>query len=97
MKHEQILRLLWQAINAACKTYGQETAGSYLYGHSIGGMLALRLAAEHPHDQLLGLSTSDAEPVYHTGLKEPFRAMISNGSPGEMDHAARVASFLGPS
>jgi alpha-beta hydrolase superfamily lysophospholipase len=46
--------VLRQALEEIWHDYGQQSAGMFLIGHSIGGMISLLLAAEKPHERLLG-------------------------------------------
>src|SRR5579884_1201054 len=48
--------VLRQALEVIWHDYGQQSAGMFLIGHSIGGMISLLLAAENPHERLLGMN-----------------------------------------
>ena len=88
--------MLRQAIDAAWNTYGQGTAGIFLIGHSIGGMLSLLLASEHPHERLLGLNMTGSGAVYHPQTRAAFGTLISSAPAVVMDQAIKVAVMMGP-
>ncbi len=89
--------LLRQAIAAIWNEYGQRSAGVFFIGHSIGGMLSLMLAAEHPHEHLLGLNMTGAGAVYQAQTKAAFATLVSDAPAVVMEQPVRVAVMYGPS
>ena len=50
----------------------------FLIGHSIGGMISLLLAAEHPHERLLGMNMTGSGALYNEQTKVAFAALASD-------------------
>jgi pimeloyl-ACP methyl ester carboxylesterase len=46
----------------------------FLIGHSIEGMISLLLAAEKPHERLLGMNMTGAGAIYNEQTKVAFAA-----------------------
>lgn len=78
--------------------YGVEGKVPFLYGHSIGGMLALMMANAYP-DRYLGISMSGSGPVYHRPSMEALNKRVHEV--GDALHSgpnlsAGRARFVGP-
>lgn len=85
--------LVRQAIETAWSSYGQGTAGIVLVGHSLGGMVSLLLAAQQPHEQLLGVHVTGSGPVSN----EAVQAAISTTPPtNESPRMEGPNPFMGP-
>lgn len=89
--------ILRQAIEEIWNDYGQQSAGMFLIGHSIGGMISLLLAAENPHEHLLGLNMTGSGAIYHTQTKSAFATLVSDASAVVMEQPVKVAVMYGPS
>jgi len=89
--------ILQQALEKIWKNYGQQSAGMFLIGHSIGGMLSLLLAAEHPHERLLGLNMTGSGAIMHDQTKAAFATLVSDAPAVIFDPAGKVAVSFGPS
>src|SRR5690349_1582928 len=63
--------MLRQALAQMWDEYGQQSAGMFLIGHSIGGMIALLLAAEKP-EHLLGVNMTGSGGLYNEQTKVAF-------------------------
>ena len=64
--------ILRQALEEIWDEYGQQSVGMFLIGHSIGGMLSLLLAAENPHERLLGLNMTGSGSLNHAQTETAF-------------------------
>lgn len=88
--------ILQQALAEIWDTYGQQSAGMFLIGHSIGGMIALLLAAENPHERLLGLNMTGAGGLYNEQTKVAFASLVSDAPTVMMEIAIKVMAMYGP-
>ncbi|MEO7022128.1 MAG: alpha/beta fold hydrolase [Ktedonobacteraceae bacterium] len=88
-----ILRL---ALAEIWQNYGQQSAGMFLIGHSIGGMIALLLAAEQPHERLLGMNMTGAGALYNEQTKAAFASLVSDDPMVMMDIAIKLRAMYGP-
>ena len=88
--------ILQQALSEIWKTYGQQSAGMFLIGHSIGGMIALLLAAEKPHEHLLGVNMTGAGGLYNEQTKVAFASLVSDEPTVMMDIAIKLRAMYGP-
>ena len=88
--------ILRSALEQIWDMYGQQSAGMFLIGHSIGGMLSLLLAAEHPYERLLGLNMTGSGAVYHTETKAAFAPLVSDAPAVVMEQPVKVAVMYGP-
>lgn len=78
--------------------FGTATGQTFLYGHSIGGMLALLMARKAP-DQYLGLSMTGSGLKFHERFAEAMAARIVDpaaGSHSMSGEEARKAGFMAP-
>ncbi len=89
--------ILQQALEEIWNNYGQQSAGMFLIGHSIGGMISLLLAAEHPHERLLGLNVTGSGALYNDQIKAAFATLVSDAPTVMMDQAIKVMAMYGPS
>ena len=87
---------LRQALAEIWQTYGQQSAGMFLIGHSIGGMLALLLAAEKPHEHLLGMNMTGSGALYNEQTKAAFASLVSDEPTVMMDIAIKRMAMYGP-
>ena len=88
--------ILRQALSEIWKTYGQQSAGMFLIGHSIGGMIALLLAAEQPHERLLGMNMTGSGALYNEQTKVAFASLASDEPTVMMDIAIKLRAMYGP-
>jgi pimeloyl-ACP methyl ester carboxylesterase len=88
--------VLWQALAEIWDDYGQQSAGLFLIGHSIGGMIALLLAAEKPHERLLGLNMTGSGALYNEQTKVAFASLASDEPTVMMDIAIKLRAMYGP-
>ncbi len=88
--------VLRQALEEIWNDYGQQSAGMFLIGHSIGGMISLLLAAEKPHERLLGMNMTGAGALYNEQTKVAFAALVSDAPTVMMDIAIKVMAMYGP-
>src|SRR5579884_3781524 len=88
--------ILRQALAKVWDDYGQQSAGMFLIGHSIGGMIALLLAAENPHERLLGLNMTGSGAIYQTQTKVAFASLVSDEPTVMMDIAIKLRAMYGP-
>ena len=88
--------ILRQALTDIWQHYGQQSAGMFLIGHSIGGMIALLLASEKPHEHLLGVSMAGAGGLYNDQTKAAFASLVSDEPTVMMDIAIKLRAMYGP-
>jgi pimeloyl-ACP methyl ester carboxylesterase len=90
--------MLRQALTEVWQHYGQQSAGMFLIGHSIGGMIALLLAAEKPHEHLIGVSMTGAGGLYNDQTKAAFASLAraSDEPTVMMDIAIKLRAMYGP-
>ena len=88
--------VLRQALEEIWHDYGQQSAGMFLIGHSIGGMISLLLAAENPHERLLGMNMTGAGGLYNEQTKVAFASLVSDAPTVMMDIAIKVMAMYGP-
>ncbi|HEV2663140.1 MAG TPA: alpha/beta fold hydrolase [Ktedonobacteraceae bacterium] len=93
---DQVL-VLRQALEKIWNDYGQQSAGMFLIGHSIGGMISLLLAAEKPHERLLGVNMTGAGALYNEQTKVAFASLVSDAPTVMMDIAIKIQAMYGPS
>jgi pimeloyl-ACP methyl ester carboxylesterase len=88
--------ILRQALAEIWNDYGQQSAGMFVIGHSIGGMIALLLAAENPHERLLGLNMTGSGAIYQTRTSAAFATLMNDAPTVVMDQSIKVAVMYGP-
>ena len=88
--------VLRQALEEIWNDYGQQSAGMFLIGHSIGGMISLLLAAENPHERLLGMNMTGSGALYNEQTKAAFAALVSDEPRVMMDIAIKIVAMYGP-
>ncbi len=88
--------VLRRALEVIWHDYGQQSAGMFLIGHSIGGMISLLLAAENPHERLIGMNMTGAGGLYNEQTKGAFAALVSDAPTVMMDIAIKVMAMYGP-
>ena len=88
--------ILRQALVEIWQSYGQQSAGMFLIGHSIGGMIALLLAAEKPNEHLLGVNMTGAGGLYNDQTKVAFASLVSNEPTVMMDIKVKLMAMYGP-
>jgi pimeloyl-ACP methyl ester carboxylesterase len=88
--------ILQQALEKIWNEYGQQSAGMFLIGHSIGGMIALLLAAEKPHEHLLGVNMTGAGGLYNEQTKVAFASLVSDEPTVMMTIAIKLRAMYGP-
>ncbi len=88
--------ILQQALAEIWEGYGQQSAGMFLIGHSIGGMISLLLAAENPHERLLGLNMTGSGAIYQTRTSAAFAMLMNDDPTVVMDQSIKVAVMYGP-
>ncbi|MBA2679503.1 MAG: alpha/beta fold hydrolase [Ktedonobacteraceae bacterium] len=88
--------VLRQALEVIWHDYGQQSAGMFLIGHSIGGMISLLLATERPHEHLLGMNMTGAGALYNEQTKAAFASLVSDAPTVMMDIAIKVMAMYGP-
>ena len=88
--------VLQRALEVIWNDYGQQSAGMFLIGHSIGGMISLLLAAENPHKHLLGMNMTGAGGLYNEQTKVAFASLVSDAPTVMMDIAIKVMAMYGP-
>lgn len=88
--------ILRQALEEIWDDYGQQSAGMFLIGHSIGGMISLLLAAEHPHERLLGLNMTGSGALYNEQTKAAFASLVSDEPTVMMDITIKLRAMYGP-
>jgi pimeloyl-ACP methyl ester carboxylesterase len=88
--------ILQQALAEIWNEYGQQSAGMFLIGHSIGGMIALLLAAEKPPERLLGVNMTGAGGLYNEQTKVAFASLVSDEPTVMMTIAIKLRAMYGP-
>lgn len=88
--------ILQQALSEIWDSYGQQSAGMFLIGHSIGGMISLLLATEKPHERLIGMNMTGAGALYNEQTKGAFASLVSDAPTVMMDIAIKVRAMYGP-
>ena len=88
--------ILRQALEKIWDDYGQQSAGMFLIGHSIGGMISLLLAAENPHERLLGLNMTGSGAIYQTQTSAAFATLMNDAPAVMMEQPIKVAVMYGP-
>ncbi len=88
--------VLRRALEVIWHDYGQQSAGMFVIGHSIGGMISLLLAAERPHERLLGVNMTGAGGLYNEQTKVAFASLVSDAPTVMMDIAIKVMAMYGP-
>jgi pimeloyl-ACP methyl ester carboxylesterase len=88
--------VLRRALEVIWQDYGQQSAGMFVIGHSIGGMISLLLAAERPHERLLGMNMTGAGGLYNEQTKVAFASLVSDAPTVMMDIAMKVMAMYGP-
>jgi pimeloyl-ACP methyl ester carboxylesterase len=88
--------ILRQAFAEIWQRYGQQSAGMFLIGHSIGGMIALLLAAEKPHEHLLGVNMTGSGGLYNEQTKVAFASLVSDEPTVMMNIAIKLRAMYGP-
>jgi pimeloyl-ACP methyl ester carboxylesterase len=87
--------ILRQALAQIWDEYGQQSAGMFLIGHSIGGMIALLLAAEKP-EHLLGVNMTGSGGLYNEQTKVAFASLVSDEPTVMMNIAIKLRAMYGP-
>ena len=88
--------ILQQALKEIWDSYGQQSAGMFLIGHSIGGMISLLLATEKPHERLIGMNMTGSGALYNEQTKGAFASLVSDAPTVMMDIAIKVRAMYGP-
>ena len=88
--------VLQRALEVIWNDYGQQSAGMFLIGHSIGGMISLLLAAENPHKRLLGMNMTGAGGLSNEQTKVAFASLVSDEPTVMADIAIKVMAMYGP-
>ncbi|MDQ2715071.1 MAG: lysophospholipase [Chloroflexota bacterium] len=88
--------VLQRALEVIWHNYGQQSAGMFLIGHSIGGMISLLLATEKPHERLIGMNMTGAGALYNEQTKAAFASLVSDAPTVMMDIAIKVMAMYGP-
>ncbi len=88
--------VLQQALEVIWQDYGQQSAGMFLIGHSIGGMISLLLATEKPHERLIGMNMTGSGALYNEQTKVAFASLVSDAPTVMMDIAIKVRAMYGP-
>lgn len=83
------------AIQAACDQLDLGSSGIVVIGHSIGGAIALMIAARHPAWPLLGVSATGIGDVLPEGVAEAWHAFPA-GTPVTFTRDQRRHFMYGP-
>jgi pimeloyl-ACP methyl ester carboxylesterase len=92
---ERQTELLSDALRAAWDAYAVGS-GFFLVGHSIGGMLALCIAALTDRVPVIGLEASGMGVMYQPGFREARAAVPVTAGASALSAEARVAFMYGP-
>lgn len=93
---DEQLSLLRRAIDDLWSRLGSDSAGVVLTGNSIGGMLALCLAAEAAHFPLIGVSAHSAGYAWIPGFAAALQARMSGEGATHVDPRGRSKVVFGP-
>ncbi|MDQ2903120.1 MAG: lysophospholipase [Chloroflexota bacterium] len=96
LSFEGQIPVLQQALEVIWHDYGQQSAGMFLIGHSIGGMISLLLATEKPHERLIGMNMTGAGALYNEQTKAAFASLVSDAPTVMMDIAIKIRAMYGP-
>ena len=88
--------VLQRALEVIWNDYGQQSAGMFLIGHSIGGMISLLLAADNPHKRLLGMNMTGAGGLHNEQTKVAFASLVGDEPTVMADIAIKVMAMYGP-
>lgn len=89
--------ILHRTIETAWDKYGRGSAGVFILGHSIGGMLALMLCAKKQGSLYLGMEMTGSGAVFRAEALAGFREVIASGvSVMDIPPEARPQLFMGP-
>ncbi|WP_369222390.1 alpha/beta hydrolase [Streptomyces sp. R39] len=88
--------VLRAAVERAWERYGAGSTGLFLTGNSIGGMLALCLAATTPEVPLLGVATHAAGLQWIPGFVEWLQTAMSEARASVVDPRGRSTAVYGP-
>jgi pimeloyl-ACP methyl ester carboxylesterase len=88
--------ILQQALSEIWNRYSQQSAGMFLIGHSIGGMISLLLATQKPHERLVGMNMTGAGALYNEQTKAAFASLVSDAPTVMMDIAIKIRAMYGP-
>ncbi len=72
------IHILYASLQQAWKEYRADSAGIFLMGHSIGGMIALSLAASQLDLPLLGVSTHGAGLSWQPGAVKMYQSLLAD-------------------
>lgn len=98
LRFDDQIAVLATAARWAHEQYGVAGEPALLYGHSIGGMLALLMANAAPAEYL-GVSMTGAGARYHDRALAGVSARVADPATGTHSmsgEAARIALFMGP-
>lgn len=88
--------VLMEAAAWAQTQFGVLGVPPFLYGHSIGGMLALLMANKAP-ERCIGISMTGSGAAYHERVIAALKARIVNMKVHDFaPESARIAAFLAP-
>jgi Lysophospholipase len=90
------IAILQDALKRAWELYGANSAGIFLTGNSIGGMIALCLAAADLELPVLGVSTHGAGLAWLPGFVEQLQSLLTNTSSSTIDPRGRSTVVYGP-
>lgn len=92
-------KVLAECIARTDELHGVPGTKPFIYGHSIGGMLALLMANAHP-DRYLGISMTGSGPVYHEQsvamLTTRVKAALAEGLTHAAPRPGSQARYVGP-
>lgn len=91
------VEVLVPVITKVWQDYGANSSGVFLYGHSIGGMIALLIAGATHSFPLLGLSMTGSGAVFHEQALKAFTgAAQAPGTHVDLPHEGKMALMFGP-